>query len=398
MSVVDKLNYLQETKSQIKNAIIQKGVSVTDTDSFRSYANKIAQIESGGSSAVEDWQPEPDWWDIEMILENDTEEDMQKAIFLLTDELDDGATINTIKGFKKYKLSDGQVFNQTLSTELDLTNLFDKSQDKVCNKGYKTRYIMGYYDEENVTLSNIVIPDNSIFVIFSGVRFTSSIFKDKKMLQSVKFINNSKIVGNSAENLFNNCYSLKKIEGLDMSNIIKINAMFQNCCSLQKIAGLNTSNTTNMNNAFSNCFSLKQILEIDTSKVDDATGMFQNCYSLQEIPSMDTTNLTNMNYMFFSCYSLQKICGINMSLVDKANSAFGSTRKLIHLKEISQIKISISFSNSSFLNHSSLLRILNALVDLTGQTTQTLTLGTTNLAKLTDEEKAIATEKNWTLA
>jgi hypothetical protein len=31
-------------------------------------------------------------------------------------------------------------------------------------------------------------------------------------------------------------------------------------------------------------------------------------------------------------------------------------------------------------------------------TTKTLTLGSTNLAKLTDEEKAIATNKGWTLA
>lgn len=34
----------------------------------------------------------------------------------------------------------------------------------------------------------------------------------------------------------------------------------------------------------------------------------------------------------------------------------------------------------------------------TVDTTQTLTLGTTNLAKLTEEEMAIATEKGWTLA
>lgn len=46
-SIADKLTYLQETKTAIKNAIIAKGVTVNDTDTFRSYADKVASIEGG---------------------------------------------------------------------------------------------------------------------------------------------------------------------------------------------------------------------------------------------------------------------------------------------------------------------------------------------------------------
>jgi len=42
--------------------------------------------------------------------------------------------------------------------------------------------------------------------------------------------------------------------------------------------------------------------------------------------------------------------------------------------------------------------MFTALADRTGQTAYTLTLGATNLKKLSDEQKAIATDKNWTLA
>ena len=48
------------------------------------------------------------------------------------------------------------------------------------------------------------------------------------------------------------------------------------------------------------------------------------------------------------------------------------------------------------LTHDSIMVIINGLQTVT--TTQTLTLGSTNLAKLTDEEKKIATDKGWTLA
>ena len=56
-------------------------------------------------------------------------------------------------------------------------------------------------------------------------------------------------------------------------------------------------------------------------------------------------------------------------------------------------------SDCTKLSHDSLISIVNALKDFSGDTgTHTCTLGTTNLAKLTDAEKAIATEKGWTLA
>lgn len=49
-SITDKANYLKETKRQIKTAIQDKGVEVSDTDTFRSYAAKINSIETTGTA------------------------------------------------------------------------------------------------------------------------------------------------------------------------------------------------------------------------------------------------------------------------------------------------------------------------------------------------------------
>ena len=52
----------------------------------------------------------------------------------------------------------------------------------------------------------------------------------------------------------------------------------------------------------------------------------------------------------------------------------------------------------TFVSMEELNSIINALKDYSGSgKTYTCTLGATNLAKLTDAEKAIATEKGWTL-
>lgn len=47
-TISDKLDYLAATKAAIKSAIIEKGQTVEDSDTFRSYAEKIAAISTGG--------------------------------------------------------------------------------------------------------------------------------------------------------------------------------------------------------------------------------------------------------------------------------------------------------------------------------------------------------------
>ena len=51
-TISDKLEYLEGTKSAIKDAIVAKGVAVSDSDTFRSYADKIGQISGGGGGKI----------------------------------------------------------------------------------------------------------------------------------------------------------------------------------------------------------------------------------------------------------------------------------------------------------------------------------------------------------
>lgn len=53
-TINEKMNYLLQTKENIKQAIKGKGVEITDSDSFRSYAEKIGTIKAGGDEILID--------------------------------------------------------------------------------------------------------------------------------------------------------------------------------------------------------------------------------------------------------------------------------------------------------------------------------------------------------
>lgn len=78
-------------------------------------------------------------------------------------------------------------------------------------------------------------------------------------------------------------------------------------------------------------------------------------------------------------------------------AAFMNDHNLKTIK-LKNIPVSFDISDSTAFEESDLVEIIGNLMDLTGKPAQTLTMGATNLAKLTDAEKAIATNKNWTLA
>ncbi len=130
---------------------------------------------------------------------------------------------------------------------------------------------------------------------------------------------------------------------------------------------------------------------------------FYNQAELTHIPVVDTraARNTDLYYLFGGSTKIESIEKI--ILRDDGSQTFNGTFSgNVLLKEVrfeGVIGQKISFSNSIKLTHDSLMSIINALKDYAGSgTTYTCTLGSTNLAKLTDAEKQIATGKGWTLA
>lgn len=105
-----------------------------------------------------------------------------------------------------------------------------------------------------------------------------------------------------------------------------------------------------------------------------------------------------MEYTFSNCYVLHTVSKIGVAESTTFISTFTNCIELRNLTidgVIGQNGFDVHWSTK--LTHDSLMSIINALQTKTSGT-WTVKLGTTNLAKLTDAEKAIATQKGWTLA
>lgn len=195
---------------------------------------------------------------------------------------------------------------------------------------------------------------------------------------------------------FYSCANLISIPLLDTAKAVDANLMFYNCKSLITIPLIDTSSVTNMSSMFNTCSSLLSIPKLNTSKVTKTSLCFYKCQALTFIPAIDTSSVTDAGSMFNTCESLITVPQLDFSSLTNANLMFYRCSALTTLGGFLGLKADLDLSSSTKLTHDSLMNVINKAADVTSSP-KTLTLGSTNLAKLTTDEKAIATNKGWTL-
>ena len=148
--------------------------------------------------------------------------------------------------------------------------------------------------------------------------------------------------------------------------------IYSDCTNLTNVA---TSSSVKIigKYAFRNCKNLVNVA-IANGVTEVGAEAFRNCTSLKSIVIPNSVTSWGANVLL-SCSSLESV------ILEKGFNCTG---------------LNLSITNK--LTASCMVAMFEALADLTGQEAKTLTLGATNLAKLTDEQKQIATNKNWNLA
>ena len=242
---------------------------------------------------------------------------------------------------------------------------------------------------------------------------------------------------NECVNMSYMCYQQNKMTSADnianwnTSSVIDMYRMFYACTSLTSIPQFDTSNVTNMENMFYNCTGLTSIPQLDTSKVTAMNGMFQRCSGLTSIPQLDMSNVTSLSSMFHECTEMtelhdcntksmktwsnwlppkvQKVGVIDCDSTTNVSAMLTTSSVLTEIGGFRNLGMQSSVSNTSGtsflynvpnLTYESLINIFNLLYDRAsaGYSILTLKLTTAQMSKLSDDDKAIAINKGWSLS
>lgn len=224
--------------------------------------------------------------------------------------------------------------------------------------------------EQCSSLSTITIADEATFSI-KNYAFDECSALTNNVVQNI--ISHASTLG---YNIFSYCLGLTHLS-------IKFagESMFQYCTNLVSVEISEPYKDKIQNSIFAGCTSLENCI-LPNNATTIGINVFYNCTALKTVylPS-SITSATNNSLSHSNSYYIFKNC---TALED------------VQLGQ--DWNMSLSVNSSENLTVDSMVAMFNSLKDLTGETAKTLTLGSTNLAKLTDEQKAIAINKNWTLA
>ena len=202
---------------------------------------------------------------------------------------------------------------------------------------------------------------------------------------------------------------------IDTSSVTTMGSMFSGCSALQSVnlQGLDTSSVTNMTAMFANCTALTS-LNMQGMYISFNYNMFGNTTlsNLRAINFLDTkvSSIAKQNpttftdQCFYKCVNMEDfVNGMSYEEVVaqdiKIWDGFGCDWEATQPgKTATNWQFLHAYNSMPYLNRASLRAILNGLCDRTGQTAYTIEIGSTLRNKLSDEDIAVATAKNWTLA
>ena len=414
MSTADKLNKLITTKAAIKEAIQNKGVTVTDTDTFASYADKISSITSGGHE-----------FDFTVLGYNEEEckdaNNIANAAITLGDFTQSQITEAIAYGKElydsNYNITNNSVDKNKLLFYPKLKLPYSYNNSKVLYIP-NVEYRASGSSASNAYTNNLLYKVGSINAVFTSSYYSYGFFNGCISLREVGDINiTGKVIGYN--NFFNNCYTLRKIGNLNTTGSTNFENMFYNCNSLTSIPQLDTSSGTDFSDMFNTCTSLTEIPQLDTSSGTDFNSMLYNCSSLTEIPQLDTSSGTNLAFMFYNCWKLKRIEGIsfkslNTTIGNAYLTGYGAINYLRYAL-IKDIGTCTGMTSIDFINwpkwgvdDETTTDARQSLVDslltysfdraTAGYSTCTISLHSNTEAVLTSDEIAQITSKGYTIA
>ncbi len=240
-----------------------------------------------------------------------------------------------------------------------------------------------------ITQEKEVIPSSEIQIIYPDKGYTG--LSKVKVYPStgvnlLEYIDN--VVSGSSYSTPGYIRIIKQLPNELIINTTNLDYMFYNS-KLTKIPKMNLNSVVSMIGMFNNCEELLEVSELNTSNITRFYSLFNGCKNLIKISKLNANKINDLENCFARCYSLKILGGL-----ENIGMAYDET------KTSNYTKYKLDLSSSVNFTHESLINVINNLYDIAtkGCNAQQLVLGSSNLAKLTSEEIAIATAKGWTIS
>lgn len=287
-----------------------------------------------------------------------------------------GSVSGTIDTYAKSVMALGDV---SFRTAIDIVNKSDAKNVDLTMISPKNETSLNYLFKKNTNLININVSNWDT----SNVTSLRGAFASISNLKSVDFAD------------------------WDVSHVTVFYAMFDGSRKIENIdvSKWNTSSAINMGWMFNgNNLKSLDVSNFNTSKVTNMYAMFAGSQSLTrlDISNFDTSNVLDFGRAFSNWSGVNKelnISGLNLSKCTSMDGTFKSSEfKVISSDGLRLPNIDMSnigLNGSTELTVDSIVGLLNALPQ--SDKGYSFQIGSNNIAKLSDEQKAIATNKGWTL-
>ena len=334
-TIKENLDRIKNAKSAIKNAIIQKGIEVTDTERIETYADKILQIKTGGGAEIPEFDPNgpltiycfDDWGDSYVKFDNGYQEStIQYSTDGSTWKTYTDETIKLTRG--KYVQFKGVITQYAQSNHFSTFILKNGLFNLYGNLTSLDNYISTFDGEYKYIhmFENTNVYDcsklNTGIKSQTGSNVFSFMFKNCKYLIKVPQLLATKLGRYCYDHMFSGCESLTTIP----SNFLPATTlraycyqyMFSGCTGLTTVPSNLLPATTLIGSCykymFSGCTSLTTVPNLPATTLSENCydHMFNSCMGLVETPAgwylpAQTTATNSCSNMFAYCSKLQKM-------------------------------------------------------------------------------------------
>ena len=334
-TIKENLDRIKNAKSAIKNAIIQKGIEVTDTERIETYADKILQIKTGGGAEIPEFDPEgpltiycfDDWGDSYVKFDNGYQEStIQYSTDGSTWKTYTDETIKLTRG--KYVQFKGVItqyaLNPHFSTFILKNGLFNLYGNLTSLDNYISTFDGGYkyihmFENTNVYDCSML---NTGIKSQTGSSVFSYMFNACQYLIKAPQLPSTTLGKNCYQYMFSGCTSLTTLpSNLLPATTLAVNCynyMFKGCKGLTTLPSNLLPATTLAEYCYSNmfygCKGLTTIPNLPATTLASSCyyHMFNNCTGLVETPDgwylpAQTTASSSCYAMFYGCSKLQKM-------------------------------------------------------------------------------------------